>query len=158
MGGTRVTKVFPAQRLLTWERRYDVERKRIIETDKKSYLWVDSDADAYIDEAIAHRWLSAITLTSITKDPASWAAVFFTTVISNSDEVIQARAELAEAIRFGGYGATQPGMNYPPFGVAVINSRAALEAASSRHEVFQKMWDALQGCEPDKNWVAIVHP
>jgi hypothetical protein len=94
-----VTKVFPAQRLLTWERRYDAERKRIIETDKRSYLWVDSDADAYIDEAIAHRWLSAITLTSITKDPASWAAVFFPAIISNSDEVIQARGELAEAIR-----------------------------------------------------------
>jgi hypothetical protein len=68
---------------------------------------------------------------------------------------MQARAELAEAIRLGGYGAAEPGMNYPPIGAAVINSRAALEAASSRHEVFQKMWDALQGCEPDRNWVAV---
>jgi hypothetical protein len=117
---------------------------------------VDSDADAYIDEAIAHRWLRAIVLANITEDPASWAAVFFPTIISNSDEVIQARAELAEAIRFGGYGATRPGMNYPPFGAAVINSRAALETTSSRHEVFHKMWDALQGCEPDKIWVAVV--
>jgi hypothetical protein len=55
---------------------------------------VDSDADAYIDEAIAHRWLRAIVLANITEDPASWAAVFFPTIISNSDEVIQARAEL----------------------------------------------------------------
>jgi hypothetical protein len=47
-------------------------------------------------------------------------------------------------------------MNYPPFGAAVINSRAALETASSRHEVFQKMWDALRGCEQDKKWVAVV--
>jgi hypothetical protein len=70
--------------------------------------------------------------------------------------VIQARAELADVIRFAGYGAAEPGMNYPPIRAAVINSRAALETASSRHEVFQKLWDALRGCEPDKKWVAVV--
>jgi hypothetical protein len=150
-----VTKVFPARRLEVRERRYDAETKRVIEIDKGSYLAVDTDADEYIDEAINHRWMSAITLTRITKDPGTWAAVFFTSVISNSDEVMQARGEQAEAVRFAGYGATEPGMSYPPFGAAVINSRAALEAASSRHEVFQKMWDALRDCEPDKNWVAV---
>jgi hypothetical protein len=82
--------------------------------------------------------------------------VFFTSVISNSDEVIQSRAELAEAIRFAGHGATEPGRSYPPFGAAVIYSRSALEAASSRHPVFEKMWDALQSCDPDEKWVAVV--
>jgi hypothetical protein len=151
-----MTKVFPAQRLQIRERRYDAEKKRIIEIDKGSYLAVDSVADEYIDEAIAHRWASAMILTRITKDPGSWAAVFFTSVISNSDEVMQARGELSDAIRFAGYGAAEPGMSYPPLGAAVINSRDALDAASSRHEVFQKMWDALRDCEPNRNWVAVV--
>jgi hypothetical protein len=78
------------------------------------------------------------------------------TVPRHSDEVMQARAELAEATRIAGCGATEPGMRYPPFGAAVINCRAALETASSRLEVFQKMWDALRTCEPDKKWVAVV--
>jgi hypothetical protein len=151
-----VTKVFPARRLEERERRYDAESKGINETDRGSYLAVDTDADEYIDEAIGHRWMSAVFLQHLTADPKSWAAVFFTSVISNPDEVIQTRGEFADAIRFAGYGTVEPGMSYPPFGAAVINSRDALEAASSRHEVFQKMWDALRGCEPDRNWVAVV--
>jgi hypothetical protein len=81
--------------------------------------------------------------------------VLFTSVISNSDDVMQALGELADAIRFAGYGSAEPDMHYPPFG-AVIDSRAALEGASSRNEVFQKMGEALRDCEPDKNWVAVV--
>jgi len=93
---------------------------------------------------------------NLTKDPAVWAAVFFTDIIKQSDEVLEARGELRNEIGFAAYGAAEPGMSNPPLGAMVVKSPTALKAAASRHEVFRKAWDALQSCAPDKNWVAVV--
>jgi hypothetical protein len=93
---------------------------------------------------------------NLTKDPAAWAAVFFTDIIKHSDEVLRARGDLGTEIAFAAYGKAELGMSNPPLGAMVVKSPAALEAAASRHDVFAKAWGALQSCAPDRNWVAVV--
>ncbi len=152
-----MTKVFPAWRIETSERRYDPDDNQMTAwKGSGGYFAVESDVEDYIDEAVGHGVASAFFLMNLTKDPDRWAAVFFTDIIPNSDDVLKARAELSDKISFAAYGAAEPGMGNPPLGAAVFNSRTVLETASSRHEVFKKVWDALQSCDPNKNWVAVV--
>ena len=147
-----MTKVFPAYRIEIAERRPQTDWK-----GKGGYLEVTQDAEDYIDAVVGQRFgVSAFFLMNLTKDPATWAAVFFTDIIKQSDDVLKARGDLGDQIRFAVYGAAQPGMSNPLLGAMVVKSPAALKTAATRHEVFSKAWNALQSCAPDKNWVAIV--
>ncbi|MGB6950165.1 MAG: hypothetical protein WBD84_13365, partial [Methyloceanibacter sp.] len=120
-------------------------------------LEVEQDAEDFIEETLGERFgVGPFFLMNLTNDPAAWAAVFFTDIIKQSDEVLEARGELRNEIGFAAYGAAEPGMSNPPLGAMVVKSPTALKAAASRHEVFRKAWDALQSCAPDKNWVAVV--
>jgi hypothetical protein len=42
---------------------------------------------------------------NLTAQPQTWAAVFFTEIIKNSDEVLTARAELRDLIQFAAWHA-----------------------------------------------------
>lgn len=153
-----MTKVFPAWRIEASERRYDPASGQMTEwKGAGGSLEVTQEAEEYIDKTLGERFgISPFFLMNLTKDPATWAAVLFTNIIENSDEVLRSRAELRDEIGFAAYGAAQPGMNSPPLGAMVVKSSAALEAASSRHQVFSRAWDALKSCAVDKNWVAVV--
>ena len=59
---------------------------------------------------------------NLTKDPAAWAAVFFTDIIKQSDELLEARGELRNEIGFAAYGAAELGMSNPPLGAMVVKS------------------------------------
>ncbi len=100
--------------------------------------------------------ISPFFLMNLTRDSEVWAAVFFSDIIKDSDGLLSSRADLREDIRFAAYGETQPGMKNPPLGAMAVRSAEALCAASTRHEVFRKAWDALRSCAPDMKWVAIV--
>jgi predicted NUDIX family NTP pyrophosphohydrolase len=153
-----MTKVFPASRLEASERHHDPERGLMTEwKGSGGYFVVAQEAEDYIEATLGERFgVSPFFLMNLTKDPAAWAAVFFTDIIEDSDELLKARAELRDEIGFAAYGTPEPGMRNPPLGAMVVKSAEALNAASSRHEVFRRAWDALQSCAPDKNWVAVV--
>lgn len=153
-----MTKVFPAWRVETSDRRVDPKTGQMTEwKNTGGNFEVQQDAEDYIEERLGQRFgVSPFFLMNLTKDPASWAAVLFTDIIKQSDEVLRARSELSDQIAFAAYGAVEPGMSNPPLGAMVVKSPAALKAAASRHEVFRKAWNALQACAPDKNWVAVV--
>ena len=70
--------------------------------------------------------------------------------------MLTARSELREEIRFAAYGTAELGMTNPPLGAMAVRSASALHAASSRHEVFRKAWDALRSSAPEGKWVAVV--
>jgi hypothetical protein len=153
-----MTKVFPAWRIKTAERSYDAETGGMTQwKDSGGYLAVAQDSENYIETVLGKRFgISPFFLINLTKDPAAWAAVFFTNIIKHSDEVLRARAELRDQIGFAAYGAAEPGMGNPPLGAMVVKSPAALKVAASRHDVFSRAWNALSSCAPDENWVAIV--
>lgn len=153
-----MTRVFPAWRIGVSERGVDPRTGRMTEwKDAGGNLEVGPEAESYIEERLGERFgVSPFFLMNLTKDPASWAAVFFTDIIKNSDEVLKARAELGGDLAFAAYGKAEPGMSNPPLGAMVVKSRAALEEAASRHEVFAKAWSALKSCPVHENWVAVV--
>ena len=94
-------------------------------------------------------------LMNLTLQPV-WAAVLFTEIIKDSDQILNARAELRDLIQFAAYGDFKRGMPNPPLGAMTVKSAEALKLASARHPVFKKAWDALQSCAPDRSWVAVV--
>jgi hypothetical protein len=125
--------------------------------ESDSWLEIGSEAEAYIIEALDERFgVSPFFLINLTRDPATWAAVLFTDIINDSDEVLRARGDLRGEIGFAAYGPAELGMPNPPLGAMSVKSATALKMASSRHEVFAKAWAALKECAPDRNWIALV--
>jgi hypothetical protein len=148
-----MTKVFNAWRLIETVRGVDPKTGEMTEMGKNSFFVVDEATETYIREKTGR---NSFFLMNVTSDPATWAVVFFTTIIERTDEVLKVRDELNAQIRFVAEGEPKPGMKYPPFGTMLVNRPEELAAASSRHEVFQKAWDALKACAPDKEWVAVI--
>ena len=103
-------KVFQAWRLGTAKRHHDPETDQMTawETSRSS-LVIEQTGEDYIDESLGERFgFSAFFfLNNLTVDPATWAAIFFTNIIENSDEVLEARAELRDEIRFAAYGTAE---------------------------------------------------
>ncbi len=129
-----MTKVFPAWSMRTATRRGDPATGQMIEEDARHSLELEEDAQDYIHETLNERFgVNAFYLMHLTREPA-WAAVLFTGVIKNSDEILKARGELREEIKFGPYGEVQPGMSNPPIGAMIVKSKSVLHAASSRHD------------------------
>ncbi len=153
-----MTKVFEAYPVATSERRYDADAGQMTEWKKSGGGFeITIEAEDYIHNLLGARFaVGPFFVSNLTSDPASWAAVLFTDIIKESGEVLKARAELRDEIAFAAYGKAEPGMSNPPLGAMVVKTPAALETASSRHEVFRKAWTALQSCSPHKYWVAVV--
>jgi hypothetical protein len=153
-----MTRIFPARRVETSERRFDPQTRQMTGwTTADGHFHIEQEAEDFIDETLGRRFgLSPFFLMNLTRDPAAWAAVFFSEIIMDSDLLLSARAELREDIRFAAYGDAQIGMKNPPLGAMVVRSAEVLSLASTRHEVFRKAWDALRSCEPDRKWVAVV--
>jgi hypothetical protein len=152
-------RVFPAQRVeCSSTRGLDPSSGRMTERKNEGgYFVVEEAAADFIDEILGdHVRSSAFYLMNLTEDPQAWAAVFFSDIIKNADEVLDARAELRDDIAFAAYGKAEVGIDNPALGAMVVKNPEALRVASSRHEIFQKAWDALQSCSPNRNWVAIV--
>lgn len=149
--------VFPAWRVSESERRIDPETGRLMENNRGGFFVVEPEAEEYIETTLGKQFgVTPFFLMNLTKDPRTWAAVFFTEIIKDSDEVLTARAELRSEIGFAAYGDAKVGMNNPPLGAMAVMSAAALQQASSRHEVFKQAWDALQSCEAGRKWVAVI--
>jgi hypothetical protein len=123
------------------ERRQDPETGQMTEwKGAGGWFEVGLDAENYIDKTLGDRFgIGPFFLMNLTKDRATWAAVFFAGIIEHSDELLEARAELRDDIGFATYGVVEPGRNNPPLGAMVVKSAAALNAASSRHKVFRSM-------------------
>ena len=155
-----MTRVFPATRLETWERRYDPETGGMTESESAGgFFVIDQDAEEFIESTLGERFgIGSFFLMNLTREPETWAAVFFSEIIRDSDALLEARAELRPELGFAVYGDSQPGMKNPPLGAMVVTSADALRAASTRHEVFRKAWEALKLCSPDRKWVAVVDP
>jgi hypothetical protein len=149
-----MTKVFPAWRLHESQR--DVDPRSGQKTEWRptgSFLEVEEATHDYIREKTGR---GPFFLMNLTQDPRAWAAVYFTKIIEQSDEVLKVRDELGVEIAFAPYGTAQLGMSNPPLGAMVIIRPEDLAAASSHHEVFRKAWGALKPCTRDKQWVAVV--
>jgi hypothetical protein len=121
-----MTKVFPAWRLETSERRYDPESGQMTAWKGSGGSFeVGLATENYISAALGERFgiSPSFFLMNLTNDPATWAAVFFTDIVKQSDELLKARAELRDEIGFAAYGAAEPGMNNPPLGAMVSKER-----------------------------------
>ena len=153
-----MTRIFPALRVESRERGEDADTGSMTEwEDAGGCFYIEADAEEYISEKLEERFgVGPFFLMNLTQDPQIWAAIFFTEIIKNSDEVLISRAELCDDIRFAAYGEAKPGMINPPLGAMTVRSASALHAASSRHEVFRKAWEALRSCAPEGKWVAVV--
>ena len=107
-----MTKVFPAWRVEVSERGQDPETGEM--TDWRTSggsLEVEQDAEDFIEETLGERFgVGPFFLMNLTNDPAAWAAVFFTDIIGQSDELLEARGELRNEIGFAAYGEAEPGM------------------------------------------------
>jgi hypothetical protein len=150
--------VFPASRIQTMERGFDPAKPGLTEfKDAGSFLAVEQDAEELIESKLGERFgVSTFFLMNLTRDPQAWAAVFFTGIVEDSDQLLASRAELADDLRFAAYGAAFPGMTNPPLGAMVIRSASSLSKASKRHPVFERTWEVLKPCSPEKNWVAVI--
>ena len=152
-----MTKVFPAYAIVEEGRKYDDKTDRMRDWEKTDeWLQVDYAGAKYIEKNLGD-YVDDFFLMNLTRE-LPWAAVLFTSIIKNSDEVLKARAELRDALKFASYGPSEPGMPNPPVGALVVKSSDALKVASSRHPIFTKSWNALQACAPDDNWIAVVDP
>jgi hypothetical protein len=149
-----MTRVFPAWRIEESVREKDTATGGITDWKARGRGWLEIDQDAtdYIERTLGERFgVDVFFLMNLTARPETWAAVLFTEIIKDADEVLKARAELRDQIRFATYGDAKPGMLNPPLGAMTTNGAEALKLASTRHAVFKKTWDALQACAPDKN-------
>jgi len=144
--------------LETWEQRSDPETGGMIEPESAGgFFAIGQDAEEFIESTVGERFgLSSFFLMNLTREPDTWAAVFFSEIIRDSDALLEARGELRPELGFAVYGDSQPGMKNPPLGAMVVKSAEALRVASTRHEVFRKAWEALKLCSPDRKWVAVV--
>lgn len=152
-------EVFQAWRIDMHVRHYDPQRKKITKKQEKagSLALDDSDESLLIEQLLEYGVeIGPFFLMNLTNNPGTWAAVFFSKIIPNSDEVLEIRGEFRSQIGFAAYGPAEVGMQNPPIGAMVIRSASALQALSSRHEVYRRAWEALKDKSPDLNWVAVV--
>jgi hypothetical protein len=149
-----MTKVFPAWRLEEKQRGYDPTIGQMTDWKRTgSFFEVEEATHEYIREKTGR---DPFFLMNLTKDPEAWAAVYFTSIIKKSDEGLKVRDDLGVEISFAAYGKVERAMTNPPLGAMVVLRPEDLAAASLRHEVFRKAWEALKSCARDKHWVAVV--
>lgn len=153
-----MSKVFSAVRLEEAQHTLDPATGEMTQWNSiGGFFRIDAVAEDYIEDLLGKKFgVSPFFLMNLTKDRTTWAAVFFTDIISDADMVLRARAELRDDLAFAAYGQATPGMANPPLGAMAVKSPRALEVAAERHVVFRKAWEALQDCSPQGEWVAIV--
>ena len=123
MPESAVTRVFEAWRVEDTVRSQEAATGRM--TDWKTeatYLVVQQDAEDHIDEILGEEFdiFPFSFLCNLTRDPEVWAAVFFSDIIQDSDEVLRVRNELRDDLRFAAYGPAEPGMSNPPLGAMAV--------------------------------------
>jgi hypothetical protein len=95
-----------------------------------SFFEVEQSTHEYIERKTGR---TPFFLMNLTQDPKAWAAVYFTKIIDQSDEVLKVRDELRVEIAFAPYAPVHAGMRNPPLGAMVINRPEDLAVAATRH-------------------------
>ena len=153
-----MNRVFPAFKYRRHREGIPSERPPPPELASDTYLYVLDEAEDFIRHQIGQRFRFSpfFFLANLTSRVDCWAAVFFTEIIKNSDEVLAVRAELRPDLGFAAYGDAETGMSNPPIGAMDVRSKASLKKAADRHPVYRAAWDTLAACSEDTNWVAVV--
>jgi hypothetical protein len=155
-----ISRVFEARRLQqeTWALDHESGR-RVRQEEVKSFFDVESAGEDYLNEVIGPivgETDMTFFLWNLADAPETWAVVFYNRILKDPHAVMEARAELRSDLPFTTYGKAEAGMANPPLGAMAVLSRDALMRAAPRHRVFQKAWDLLAPCDPNRHWVCVV--